>query len=206
MTMVPKKITFDDLPDEIFTKIIDYAVGDLDNGEYDDLWEKYEYPEPPRWLSEADGLHWQVKVDRLWQVSRQFQRSLYDILSKRLRGQYYYVPYYKSSGFGAFEYEFRLDQYHDLICNIVHRGDKNMDIANIACEAPYMWSYIAPEDPPAVETLPRGVWPVKYGCGNRQCYVQRCCLGRWLEALERLADFMSCQTSASDEKVSLKLP
>jgi hypothetical protein len=188
-----KTITFADLPEELVSKIVDYAVGDLDNGIYDDLWEAYEYPDVPRWLSDANNLYWEVRVDRLWQVSRQFQRCLWDILSHRLRYQEYFVPYYIGNGFGTCELEFRMDQYHKLLSEIPVWGDKNLDITELAGEAPYVWAYIAPQDLPLVDTLPQEVWPVKYGCGDRRCNVQRCCLGRWLRALERVDDVGSAK-------------
>jgi len=183
--MESKRITFDDLPNEIVTKIIDYAVGDLDNREDEDLWEKYEYPDVPVWLFEAIRLNWQVKADRLWRVSRQFQRSLYDILSKRLRNQDRYDPMSWPTDWCKMKTGGRYREYHKLICDLVHEGHKDMDVAEVVWDAPPLER--APEEI-VLDTLPQSAWPVKYGCGDRKCYVQRCELGLWLRAVGRVQD------------------
>jgi len=183
--MEPKKTTFDDLPDELVSKIIDYAVGDLDDKPDDDLWEKYLYPVVPNWLFEANRLDWQVKADRLWRVSRQFQRSLFDILSKRLRNQDCYEPMYWPTDSARMHNGKHYREYHKLICDLAHEGYKDMDIAEVVWAAPHLER--APEEF-VVGTLPQLAWPVKYGCGNRKCYVQRCELGLWLRALGRVQD------------------
>jgi len=173
---MPKKTTFNDLPDEIVSKIIDYCVGHLDNkGLYD--W--HSYPHRPE-IEEATSFNWQVKVDRLWRVSRRFQGCLYDILSDRLRDQ----PRDVKDNFEDDEKCF--EEYHEALCDLIRSGGKDTDIADIVWKAPHL---LAPEDPLVLDALPHWAWPVKYGCGNRGCGVQRCLLGKWLRALERLDDF-----------------
>lgn len=170
-----KKITFDDLPDEIVTKIIDCCVGDLRNQE---LWECDKYSWCSAAIVEATRLDWQVKVDRLWRVSRRFQGSLHDILSNRLRSQ----PCFNQLLDAESEAERHFEAYHELLGDLTCKGDGDMDIGNVVWKAPGLF----PPDEPPVDMLPYRAWPVKYGCGDRQCDVQECCLGQWLRALERV--------------------